>query len=493
MQKKLISINKLLLDLNNPRFSNAPDNQRDAIKEMVNIQGSKLVVLAKDIVDYGLDPSASLIVVKDEDDKLIVAEGNRRLTTLKLLNNPDLIPENTTTKKIKSLVSTNPDLPTKVDCVIYEFGDDDYEHWVSLLHSGQNNGRGRVEWSSQEKETYDARHGNGSYQHQLLAFIKLEESISSNIKNNVGQLSITNISRLTGDPYVRECLGINPPSQGILYCYTSKELLVAKINKLASIMLEKDEKGKAEFTVDRIRHKKDRADFMEQLEFYPVEQKLEKPWKVNKPSSYTPISTTPTDTAHQTPTESDPAQEGQQTNTVHPQNAQTSPTDSSTPGTPNFPATDTPSDKAKSKNLLPNRKMLVPPSIKLTIPNSKINGVFKELKNKLNFDEQPYSISVMFRVFIELSVGSYIEENNIVLPEKKKGLSDKVIAVSEHLRNTGKITSAEDRTIKAISGTNFKQEGAIQQYIHNPSMHPDKPALNTLWSNLEPLFKGIWS
>ncbi|TOJ74887.1 hypothetical protein, partial [Vibrio parahaemolyticus] len=142
-----------------------------------------------------------------------VAEGNRRLTTLKLLHNPDIIPENATTKKIKSLMSTNPDLPTKVDCVIYEFGDDDYEHWVSLLHSGQNNGRGRVEWSAQEKQTYDARHGNGSFQHQLLAFIKLEESIHPDIKTRVGQLSITNISRLTGDPYVRECLGINPPSQ----------------------------------------------------------------------------------------------------------------------------------------------------------------------------------------------------------------------------------------------------------------------------------------
>ncbi|EHK7404375.1 TPA: hypothetical protein KDY52_001293 [Vibrio parahaemolyticus] len=489
MQKKLISINKLLLDLNNPRFSNTPDNQRDAIQEMVNIQGSKLAVLAKDIVDYGLDPSASLIVIKDEDGKFIVAEGNRRLTTLKLLNNPDLIPENATTKKIKSLVSTNPDLPTKVDCVIYEFGDDGYEHWISLLHSGQNNGRGRVEWSSQEKETYEARHGNGSYQHQLLAFIKLEESISSNIKNNLGQLNITNVSRLTGDPYVRECLGINPPSQGILYCYTSKEKLVSKINKLISIMLEKDEKGKPEFTVNRIRHKKDRADFMEQLEFYPVEQKLEKPWKVNKPSSYTPASTTPIDTAPQTPVAPAPAQEGQQTVEVHPQ----SPTEGSTSEASNDPATDKPSDKPKSKNLLPHRKMLVPPSIKLTIPNSKINGVFRELKNRLNFDEQPYSISVMFRVFIELSVGAYIEENSIVLPDKKKGLSDKVIAVSEHLRKAGKINNAEDRTIKAISGTNFKQEGAIQQYIHNPSMHPDKPALNTLWSNLEPLFKGIWS
>lgn len=491
MQKKLISINKLLLDLNNPRFSNTPDNQRDAIKEMVNIQGSKLAVLAKDIVDYGLDPSASLIVIKDEDGKLIVAEGNRRLTTLKLLHNPDIIPENATTKKIKSLMSTNPDLPTKVDCVIYEFGDDDYEHWVSLLHSGQNNGRGRVEWSAQEKQTYDARHGNGSFQHQLLAFIKLEESIHPDIKNRVGQLSITNISRLTGDPYVRECLGINPPSQGILYCYTPKEVLVDKINKLASIMLEKDEKGKAEFTVDRIRHKKDRADFMEQLEFYPVEQKLEKPWKVNKPDSYSPTPTTSVDDKPQITPEPTPNQESQ-TSPVQPQNSKLSSTDSVTPSAPSKSETNTQNGAQKSKNLLPNRKMLVPPSVKLTIPNSKINGVFRELKNRLNFDEQPYSISVMFRVFIELSVGAYIEENSIVLPDKKRGLSDKVIAVSEHLRKAGKINSAEDRTIKAISGTNFKQEGAIQQYIHNPSMHPDKPALNTLWSNLEPLFKGIW-
>ncbi|HFQ5036075.1 TPA: hypothetical protein ACGUT1_003662 [Vibrio vulnificus] len=493
MQKKLISINKLLLDLNNPRFSNAPDNQRDAIKEMVNIQGSKLAVLAQDIIDFGLDPSASLIVVKDEDDRLIVAEGNRRLTTLKLLHNPDIIPENATTKKIKSLVSTNPDLPTKVDCVVYEFGDDDYEHWVSLLHSGQNSGRGRVEWSSQEKATYDARHGNGSFQHQLLAFIKQEKSIHSSIKSNVSQLSITNISRLTGDPYVRECLGINPPSQGILFCYTPKEILVNKINKLASVMLERDDKGKPEFTVDRIRHKKDRADFMTQLEFYPVEQKLEKPWKVNKPSSYVPTSTSSSEDANnQLTIKSSQNPEGQ----ISTASSETDPVVQPEAGKASNSEQNTTSTKGKenkSKNLSPNRKILVPLSVKLTIPNIKINEVFKELKNRLNFDEHPYSISVMFRVFIELSLGHYIEKNNIILTDKKSGLSDKVIIVSEHLRLAGKIDNAEDKTIKAVSGTNFKREGAIQQYIHNPSMHPDKPALNTLWTNLEPLFRGIWS
>ncbi|MCG3727302.1 hypothetical protein [Vibrio cincinnatiensis] len=492
MQKKLISVNKLLLDLNNPRFSNAPDNQRDAIKEMVNIQSSKLAVLAQDIIDFGLDPSASLIVVKDEDGRLIVAEGNRRLTTLKLLHNPDIIPENATTKKIKSLLSTNPDLPTKVDCVVYEFGDDDYEHWVSLLHSGQNNGRGRVEWSSQEKETYDARHGNGSFQHQLLAFIKQEESISSSIKSNVSQLSITNISRLTGDPYVRECLGINPPSQGILFCYTPKDILVNKINKLASVMLERDDKGKPEFTVDRIRHKKDRSDFMAQLEFYPVEQKLEKPWKVNKPHSYIPTSISSEGTNSQLTIESSQHQESQ-TPTVQSETDRVVPSEAEKSNKDNQDATNTKRTENKSKNLSPNRRMLVPLSVKLTIPNTKINEVFKELKNRLNFDEHPYSISVMFRVFIELSLGHYIEKNKITLTDKKSGLSDKVIIVSEHLRQAGKINSAEDKTIKAVSGTNFKREGAIQQYIHNPSMHPDKPALNILWTNLEPLFRGVWS
>ena len=146
MQTKSIEISSLLLDLDNSRFPDSPDSQRDAIVKMVELQGEKLVNLARDIIAHGMDPSERLIVLKEGESNFVVAEGNRRVTTLKLLNQPDIISENKITKKIKDLLKTNPSIPKKVDCVVYE-NEEEFEHWINLKHTGENQGIGRVRWT----------------------------------------------------------------------------------------------------------------------------------------------------------------------------------------------------------------------------------------------------------------------------------------------------------------------------------------------------------
>ena len=70
-------------------------NQREAIAVMIESQKKKLATLAEDIVKNGLNPSDPLIVTPNEKNgrKFKVLEGNRRITTLKLLKNNNLIPE----------------------------------------------------------------------------------------------------------------------------------------------------------------------------------------------------------------------------------------------------------------------------------------------------------------------------------------------------------------------------------------------------------------
>ncbi len=104
MTPKTILISNLLLDLDNPRFPRIVESQREAINLMVEIQSDKIEALARDISEFGLDPSERLIVYKNdvsEDNKsYTVAEGNRRLTALKILHEPDL----TENEKLKSKI-----------------------------------------------------------------------------------------------------------------------------------------------------------------------------------------------------------------------------------------------------------------------------------------------------------------------------------------------------------------------------------------------------
>ena len=83
----------LLVDAENPRLKDANQGQRDALRAVASDQKRKLLVLAKDIVEHGMNPSDLPIVMPHKTDrtKYIVLEGNRRLSALKSLENPDTL------------------------------------------------------------------------------------------------------------------------------------------------------------------------------------------------------------------------------------------------------------------------------------------------------------------------------------------------------------------------------------------------------------------
>src|SRR4051812_48863538 len=81
----------LLIDAENPRLSTANQGQREAMRALAKHLNRKIVVLAKDIVAFGMDPSNLSIVMPDSDSegRYYVVEGNRRLIALRALENPD--------------------------------------------------------------------------------------------------------------------------------------------------------------------------------------------------------------------------------------------------------------------------------------------------------------------------------------------------------------------------------------------------------------------
>ncbi|EQD36950.1 Uknown, partial [mine drainage metagenome] len=86
-----IDIDLLSVDLGNFRLGEYED-VRAVYQAMLDEQKEKLVNLATDILDNGLSPAERLIVVPDEDEPghFIVCEGNRRLTAIRLMDDPRL-------------------------------------------------------------------------------------------------------------------------------------------------------------------------------------------------------------------------------------------------------------------------------------------------------------------------------------------------------------------------------------------------------------------
>ncbi|HEY6395656.1 MAG TPA: hypothetical protein VIX12_09580, partial [Candidatus Binataceae bacterium] len=85
-----IPIARLNVDETNFRIGDV-DGRRASYQAMIEEEGVDLANLADDIVENGLSPAERLIVSPDpnESGSYIVHEGNRRVTALKIMENPD--------------------------------------------------------------------------------------------------------------------------------------------------------------------------------------------------------------------------------------------------------------------------------------------------------------------------------------------------------------------------------------------------------------------
>src|SRR6266576_6128895 len=133
----------LLIDEENPRISQPNSGQHRALEALAEHLGTKLVTLAADIVQNGLDPSNMPIVmpVVGPPVRHVVLEGNRRLAALRALENPDSVSDAITGHPLKKLRRLGRQYQQNavetIDCVVVNTRDE-ARHWIELRHTGQN-------------------------------------------------------------------------------------------------------------------------------------------------------------------------------------------------------------------------------------------------------------------------------------------------------------------------------------------------------------------
>lgn len=439
-QNKIVQVSNLTLNTENPR-SEMVSNQREAISTMIEKQKGKLEKLGQDIVSNGVNPSDIVIVTPNptEKGKHIVLEGNRRVTVLKLLNNPNLINEKhkSTLNQFKKLSESFKHNPIdSILCVIFKEEDDAYK-WIKLKHTGENEGIGTVTWDAQQKARFEERNGGkSSYALQVIDFLNKDNNFDSNLKRQLPIVPSSSLQRLIGDPDIRKVVGIGL-RDGKITTQLPPEEIRKPLTKIIDDLIHKN------FKVKEIYSKSDRLNYIETFKSVelPDTSKTVGEWDI--------ITSTP------------PKLKGEKF-------------------------------KITSKALSTDRNMIIPKSCVIHINQPRINKIYRELKDiDLRYFEN--AAAIPFRVFIELSIDTYMEKNGINVKQPET-LAEKTDVVSKDLIQKKIITEHESKPINtAVSNPNsILSFNTFNAYVHNKHFSPIPKDLKTAWDGFEIFVIKLW-
>lgn len=448
---KQIQLEDLLVDLQNPRYD-PRTNQREAITTIAQDQGMKLVNLAEDIVEKGLNPSELPIVTPSGDeDTFVVLEGNRRITALKLLSSPSLVkglglPENIEKRYNSLYEQANNVLPRQISCAVLPR--EDANHWIFLRHTGENQGIGVVTWDGLQTH----RFRGASPALQAIELVKDSDYIDIDTRSKLPKIAITNIERILGTPEARAHLGVDVKS-GQLILRAPEEDAIARLSLVVSDVAHRL------IRVGNLDTKEQRVEYAEKIAQRPIPQPISKS-STNNSSGQSGASTV-----------------GSQ-------------------------------HSSGSKRISPDRKTLIPGRLKITIPQPRINKIYHELQ-KLNIEQYVNCCAVMFRVFVELSTEDFAQRHNISLkiiqkpknpssptpPPRDMSLREKLSEVANYLETQSICTKIELRGIRALIANreHVLSVDSLNAYVHNKDYTPTPIDLKTTWDNLQVFVERIWT
>jgi hypothetical protein len=159
MAIRKIALNSLLVNRANDRHGEL-ENETAAIAWLFNTHEDHMRNLAKDIVKQ--KEVYELPLVSPEGSKFIVFDGNRRVTCLKLLDNPRRAPTPELQAFFRGLRQKwDGDFPKDIQCQI-ETDRDRVDEILFRRHTGTQNGVGQSTWNDRMQATFVARTGKGT-------------------------------------------------------------------------------------------------------------------------------------------------------------------------------------------------------------------------------------------------------------------------------------------------------------------------------------------
>jgi hypothetical protein len=142
----------------------------------------------------------------------------------------------------------------------------------------------------------------------------------------------------------------------------------------------------------------------------------------------------------------------------------------------------------------PTRDVLIPYECALTVHDARSREIEGELR-KMSIQEFTNGVAVLFRVFIEMSVDWYLNDQGVAVSSSAR-LGEKVKAAGDHLHKRSKLTLAQVKPVRQASQKNSYLGPTItlfNDYVHNAAMFPAPGDLRSHWNSLQPFLQAIWS
>lgn len=453
-ERKIIGIGNLLLDVNNYRHVKA-SSQKEARDLIIADQGKKLVEMAKHIIKHGLSSSDLPIGIKEKGkkDQYILVEGNRRLTAIQLLHNPEQAQGTSIYSAFKKLSKDNPiRIPNTMECDIASDRKTAFI-WIDLKHSKGTGGAGVETWSAMAKARRDADEGHPQPALDAINFVlgskELDPEFATVLEGS--EFNITTLeNRIIGSKAIQQELGLEVQN-GKLVCHENKDWVREVLTEVL-LAIAKSEFNNKKFTVDDVRKPEDQKKFISSvIEKHPKGRRRapKSAWQVTSK----PIS---------------------------------------------IPAAAKPKPKLKTTPNTGDRVTLIPRLYKLHIEDGKINNIYHELK-KLKVEDYRYAVSVLFRVFLELTVDRYMESNHLPVNFDKDGrvttpLGKRLQDVCDYLLKEKILTKKETGPITKAAGNlnSMLSPDTLNAYVHSRWMNPLPIDLKTAWDNVSLFIAALW-
>ncbi len=320
----------------------------------------------------------------------------------------------------------------EVNCLVVK-DRDEAGHWIQLRHTGENDGAGIVRWGSDESERFRARGTILPIHTQALDLLEASGELSPERRRGI---STTSYKRLLESPPVREKCGFEV-REGKLHILGDEQ----KVRKILLHIANDLADGKVK--VADIYTKEDRAQYAANLPAAIVVVPTREPGEGILPSAATP----------------DP---------------------------PRAP---------KKKKVKPRqRDILIPRDCVLTVKNKRVQDIEIELR-LMSLETYTNAVSVLFRVFLELSADSYIDRVKTLGVTERDSLGKKLEAVVGDLVTGSKLTEKQAQPVRrfCVKGSFLAPSLTLMhEYVHNPHIFPVEGDLRAHWDSLQPFVMAVW-
>jgi hypothetical protein len=401
------------------------ENETAAIAWLFKEREQHMRNLAKDIVDRR--EIYELPLVCPENDRFLVFDGNRRITCLKLLEDPRRAPTVELQEFFREQRGRWSDsFPKSVQCQI-EADRDRIDEILFRRHTGSQNGVGQSTWDDRMKATFVARTGKGS---GPSVADEIEQRLASaNLLPSSKKLPRSTLNRLLSAEPFRNRVGISMKAGRFEFTHDETTTLGA-LARIASDLASR------EVVLGHLWDVDGKEAYLNRLDSEGV---------LPGPSHALARGGTAKDTPKQLKT------------------------------------------KPTAKAVPTIRSTLIPPKdFGLSWPGrlQRHHQIWEELQFHLDLRKHPNAVSVLLRVLLELALENYIKAASVPVHENDK-LAMRLEKVGQHLLAAGQIDSKQMDVIRKFKqGDKLVSADTLNRYVHSPNFAPSPEHLSSMWDSL---------